>query len=96
MSPETLASLAGILLSLLFSYIPGFATWYDPLSPNLKRLIMLALLALVSGGSFALACANWPDVSATCDQAGAIDLTRAFIAAMIANQTAYALSPKKS
>jgi len=46
MTPELLSSTAAIFLSLLFSYIPGFSSWYDPLSPTLKRLVMLALLLL--------------------------------------------------
>jgi hypothetical protein len=42
MTPELLASTAAILLSLLLSYVPGFKTWYDPLSPNVKHQIILA------------------------------------------------------
>jgi hypothetical protein len=98
MTPEFLASIAAVILSLLASYLPGFSTWYDSTSPNQKRLIMLALLAHTTAGSFGLACAGFADqfgVVASCTEVGAIDLIKAFIAAVIANQAAYAVTPRK-
>jgi len=98
MTPEMLASTAAILLSLLFSYIPGFKNWYEPLAGNSKRLIMLALIGLCAVGSYALAClgvAEQFDTIAACDQNGAIELLRLFVAALVANQAAYAITPKK-
>jgi len=95
MTPEYLASIIAIALSLLFSYIPGFATWFDPKSPNIKRLVMLALLLLTAVVSFALACANLaPELAIACDTAGAWGLFKIFVAAVIANQAAYLISPK--
>lgn len=98
MSAELLASTAAIVLSLLFSYVPGFKTWYEPLDADTKRLIMLGFLVLVAGGAFGLACAGLGaeiGIAVTCDQAGAWGLVRALIAAIVANQAAYALSPRK-
>lgn len=95
MSTDTLAATAAVLLSLLFSYVPGFQSWFEPLNATYKRLIMLFLLVLVAGGAFALACARLGEVAVTCDQPGAWGLLRALIAAMVANQATYALSPKK-
>ena len=93
MSSELLASVAGVLLSLAFSYLPGLRPWFDKLQPDYKRLVMLAALALVAGGAFALACiGQYPAL--TCDEAGAWVLVRAFLAAAIANQAAYALTPR--
>ena len=92
-----LSSLAGILLSLLASYLPGFSTWFDNLDPNLKRLMMLALIFLAAAGSYGIACAGWGDLvepMVACDRAGAATFIRAFMAALIANQAAYAISPK--
>jgi len=40
MTPEILSSSAAIALSLLFSYVPGFKTWYEPLGGDLKRMVM--------------------------------------------------------
>ena len=32
MSSDLLSAIAGIILSLLFSYVPGVQTWYDALT----------------------------------------------------------------
>lgn len=107
MSPETLSSSAAILLSLAFSYIPGLAPRYDALDPTLKRLIMLACLLAVSLASFGLACT--PGLYSTplsssageglgvgCTQAGAFTLAKTFLAALVANQSTYLITPKPS
>jgi len=95
MTPELLASISGIALSLIFSYIPGFKTWYEPLAPDYKRLIMLALLFLVSLVSFALACANLaPELNLACTLDSAWGLFQTFVTAAIANQATYLISPK--
>jgi hypothetical protein len=93
MSSELLASIAGITLSLLFSYIPGLSTWYATLTGQYKSLLMAGLLLVTAAAIFGLSCAN---VAAyvTCDQAGAISLVKIFIAALIANQATYAISPQ--
>jgi hypothetical protein len=93
MSAELLASLAGILLSLLFSYIPKLSEWFAVLDGVYKRLIMAGLLVVVAGGAFGLSCAGV--ISAvTCDQPGAIGLIKAFLAALIANQSIFLISPE--
>ena len=95
MTAELLSSIAGIVLSLLFSYVPQVKNWYDPQPPTTKRLVMLALLLAVAGGSYAGSCAGcWSGV--TCDQAGALGLVRVFVAALIANQSTYLISPKNA
>ena len=68
LSPELISTVAGILLSLGFSYIPGLADWFNRLGEypdgthdggTRKRLVMLALLLLVPAGAFGLACSGW-------------------------------------
>jgi putative flippase GtrA len=93
MTPEILSSVSGIILSLCFSYIPGLSTWYAKLSTQQKSLGMLALLLLTALGVFGLACANLV-AYVTCDQPGAVELVKIFIAALIASQAAYMLSPQ--
>ncbi len=95
MSAEKLAVLAGIVISLLFSYVPGFATWYNPLDGIKKRLIMLGALLLVPLGAFGLSCAT-PIDGVTCNQVGAWALVQVFVTAAIVNQATFALSPKKA
>jgi undecaprenyl pyrophosphate phosphatase UppP len=93
MSYETLLIILGAVLSLLFSYVPGLASWFNPLDDTKKRLIMLVLLAVITGAVFGLSCAGI--ISAvTCDKPGAIGLITAFLFALMANQGTNALSPK--
>jgi len=99
MTGSTLAALAASLLSLLFSYVPGFKTWYSPKDPYLKRLIMLALVIVAAMGAFSFACAGLADdfsVKVSCDAFGAWGLVRAVIAAVAANQAVFLISPRKS
>lgn len=92
MTETTLASLAGILLSLVFSYIPGLQGWFAALSGQYKRLVMLAALLIVAIGIYISACIGY-SAQVTCDIAGAQQLISLFLTAMIANQAAYMITP---
>ncbi len=94
MTAEIIASIAGILLSLVFSFVPGLKQWYDSQTPQAKSLVMLGALVVVSAGAFGLSCAGWFDVPITCDQAGAEQLVGAFILALMANQSTYLVTRK--
>jgi hypothetical protein len=97
-SAEELCMAAGVLLSLAFSYVPGLNERFALLSATHKRLVMLALLVLLAAGVFALSCLQAPLnlASVSCDQGGAWGLLRVLVLAVIANQSAYALSPRVS
>jgi hypothetical protein len=98
MTADTLSATAAILLSLAFSYIPPLENAYQQLNPTYKRLVMLAALVLTAAASFSLACAGLAaqlGLPLTCDTPGALGLLRALIAALVANQAAFAISPKK-
>ena len=90
-SMEELSAAAGVALSLGFSYIPGLQETFNRLEPTYKRLVMLALLALAAGAAYALGCLGLLNVD--CSQAGAWGLLRTFLAAVIANQAAFSISP---
>lgn len=90
---------AGILLSLIFSYVPGVKERFDARSATEKRLIMLAALLVVSIGLFAAACGkvlgNVPIIQTiSCDQNGLVTVATYFVLALIANQAAYLVTPK--
>lgn len=89
MSAELLSSVAGILLSLIFSYVPGLSTKYEALETTQKRLVMLGALVIVTGAMFGFACLGWFGVPLTCDQAGIEQLLGAFVLALTANQATY-------
>lgn len=95
MTAEQLAAIAGIALSLLFSYTPGLSAAFDKLEPTYKRLVIAMLLLVVAGAIFGLACGKVLD-TVTCDKAGIMGLVNAYIAALIANQATYLISPTKA
>jgi hypothetical protein len=97
MTPELLSSVSGIILSLLFSYLPGLSTWYETLTATYKRLVMLALLALTSLSAFGFSCLGWLpyfNLNLACDQKGGVELLTAFVLALVANQSTYLITPK--
>lgn len=97
MSAEGLSLIAGTLLSLAFSYIPGVSIWFMGFEPTIKRLIMLALLAMTSGAIYGLSCLGWGSelgITLSCDQTGLLGLTKQFVIAIIANQSIYTISPQ--
>ncbi len=97
MSAESLSLVAGTILSLAFSYIPGVRSWFLEIDPAIKRLIMLALLAVTSAGVYGLSCLGWGiewGITLNCDQTGLLGIVRQFIIAVIANQSIYTISPQ--
>jgi hypothetical protein len=93
MTAETLSAVAGVVLSLAFSYVPGLAPWFGQLEATYKRLVMAGSLAVVSIIVVALSCWNITPL-VVCNQAGLVELVSAFLAALVANQAAYLISPK--
>lgn len=96
MSVETLTTIAGAILSLAFSYLPGLNRWYETLDGTAKRLFMLAVLTVTAFALYALACTPYGEllqISLACDAAGAISLLRLLLSALIANQAVYSLTP---
>jgi hypothetical protein len=92
-----LVLVAGVILSLLFSYVPGLRTKYAALSGEVKRVIMLVLLIIVSVGVYGLNCYGLiPQGNLTCDKSGILTLVNYFILAVVSNQTAYTISPQLS
>lgn len=99
MNAELLSSICAALLSLAASYIPGFAPWYAALDGTLKRLLMLALLALTALGCYGLACAGLGEtfnLELSCDQSGLILLVRLFLAALMSSQATFLISKRGS
>ena len=94
MTPEYLASVAGIVLSLIFGYVPGLKEWFDLQTSQRKAQVMGLALILVAGGAFGLACAQIATATGldiTCDVPGAVSVVKVLIAALVANQAAYLL-----
>lgn len=95
MTSDTLVLLAGAVVSLLFSYVPGLNSWFDALQSEYKRLIMAGLMLVIGAGAYGLTCAGLGGdfvLVGSCDQSGAIEILRAWVLAIIANQGAYKIS----
>ena len=93
MTPELLASVSGVVLSLAFSYVPGLNKKFDALQSDYKRLVMLGVLLLTAAGALGLSCIGRFD-AVSCDVDGVWQMVEVFIYAAVANQSAYALTPK--
>lgn len=107
MDTETLAGLAGAMLSLLFAYVPGLSGWYARLGEGApeetggtyKRLVMLAALVVAALGSYGLAClgaGEYFGLALRCDRAGLAGLLRALLLALAANQATYLLAVRNT
>jgi len=96
MTATELSALAGIVLSLAFSYIPGLNTKFAELAAEYKRLIMLGVLFATAGAVYLIGCQGWFETGITCDQAGFTELVKAFIAAVVANQATYLITPQST
>lgn len=88
MDSTQLAVVASAVLSLLFSYTPGLSGWYDNQTSQVKALVMLLLLVIVTAGSFALSCYS-PYSYFECNDAGFWAAAEVFVAAVAANQGVY-------
>lgn len=90
---EMIVAIAGVVLSLLFSYIPGLRVWFAGLVSETKQLIMLGILVLVSGGIFALGCFDILQTGIACNKDGVISLVFMLISGVVANQATYLITP---
>ena len=93
MTNEELVALVGIVTSLVFSYFPIVKTWFDAQEPNVKRLLQVGIAVVVSGAVFGLSCAGILS-GFSCDWPGALAMLRLVVIFVIANQTAYSVTPK--
>lgn len=102
-TPEVLTAIAGVVLSLLFSYVPGLNVWFDSLGAGKgpdgadedtpKQLFMAGLLLVVCLAIFGLSC--WGVMAAvSCDRPGLIGLVWVYILALMSNQGIHRISPK--
>jgi hypothetical protein len=90
---ELIASFAGIILSLLAAYVPGFSDWFASLDGTRKRLFMLAACVASAFGIIGAGCAGWYDYP--CTDAGIKEVGGALIAALVANQAAYVMAVRQ-
>lgn len=92
---DGVSAVAGILISLFCSYVPGVRDRFAALDGTRKRLCILCALLAAAVVIFAGSCAQVIDAT-SCTRNGAVDVLRGFIVAAVASQSAFLLSPTKS
>lgn len=94
-SSDLLIMIAGVVLSAAFTYIPKFNTWFAVKSNEVKQLIMLGLLFVITAVVFALGCFELvPIENFVCDKNTTVYFIYTFILAAISNQSADRILPK--
>lgn len=95
LTPQLLAGIVGLALSLVFAYIPKLNTWYAAKSEDTKKSIMGVLLIVFGVAIYALACVpslGFPFVA--CPTGGIWSLLTIILSALVANQGTYLIAPK--
>jgi hypothetical protein len=90
-TPEFVAGIASIILTLVFAYFPKLRVWFAGLASEMKSLIMLGLFALISGITFALA---FNGIIPTDEPLTWVKLVQVFIMTLVASQPAYLILPQ--
>lgn len=93
LSPETLAGVAGVILSLVFSYVPQLKDKFSALDTTTQRLIMVGLLFCVAIGVLLYQC-RAEAAFGQCVAASWEAALKAFLAALVSNQATFLVSPK--
>jgi hypothetical protein len=94
LNESVLAVLAGGLLSILFSYIPGLRVKWALLSEEWQKLAMAGLVVVVALVMFGFGCLNFVNTGLECSQPGAVKLIWMIFVSLAANQTVFKLSPQ--
>jgi hypothetical protein len=89
-----IAAIAGAILSLIFSYIPGLNTRFAALTKETQQLSMAGLMLLTTIAVMALGCYKVIQIDLTCDQNGIVQAVYIFITAIMGNQSIYKLTPQ--
>jgi len=91
---QLLSGAFGLVVSLIFSYAPKIKEWYyQKLDEKYRGLVMVGVSVVVSAALFGLGCAAVIS-GVACDKQGAIELVKAWVAFLVANQATYLLAPK--
>jgi len=90
MESFNIGAVAGVVLSLLFKYIPGLNAWFEEQDSTGKELIMLGIMITAVGVVYGLGCFGWLDIYA-CGSEGLKQAVFALVGAVVGNQGAYSM-----
>lgn len=84
MTSDKLAALVGVLISLLFAYLPGLKTWFEKQASEAKGGITAGITVLAALAIYGLSCAGWfTELGVTCSQGGFQQLVSIVIGALV-------------
>lgn len=99
-TPESLARIAGVVISLIFFYTPA-KKWLDSKTEDVKRLWMLFWLAAVTAAIVGISCSPYAEffkVTVACTPEGIIGAANVFVQSLVnatvANQITYLIAPR--
>lgn len=90
--PLEFGLIAGTVLTLVLSYAPGVAVWFETLSAEVKQQVNISLMIFAALMIFALSCTKLLDVGIACTLQGGLDLVLILLAGLISNQGVYSAS----
>ena len=90
-TPDLITMVVGALLSMLFNYFPALNVWYAALKTEVKSGIMIGLLAVASVVIYLLSLYGIIEVA---EPVTWVLVLRTFVLALVANQSAYIISPQ--
>lgn len=98
MTSEALSLVAGLILSLIFTYLPGIRESWAELEASKKQQYMAILLVVVAVGATVLSCFN-VIVAITCTQNDIVTFFMRVVVnavlALSANQSVYQITKPK-
>jgi len=101
LTPVIIQTVAGAVLSLLFSYVPGVRLWFAALGTNdpndtgeRKRLVMLGFLVLVWVAMIGIDYFQVLPLGLAYDRQGWAVSVWALVMAVMSNQGAYSITPQ--
>lgn len=95
-TPELIVAAAGLILAIIFDFVPGAKAWFDTKSVEMKRLINAGILLVVVLGVFGFNCLGWagglgiPAIG--CDEPGALFAVQLFVTAVFFNYGTHAIA----
>lgn len=91
------ASLAGWVASTALKRLPRLAAWYQTLTGNGRRAVIIALSILVAVALYALRCFGFTEIPAqgVCDSDGWIEFLQAAILFALNSQAAFVFVPDR-
>ena len=88
---EILSGFAGVIVSLVFAYLPGVKTWFDELEGTQKPPVMALVLFILSAGAMAYFCR----FDGVCMTASAERFVTIYFSALVANMTTFNFAVKQ-